>query len=203
MSDSNQYQTPSSRVDAPGQEYSEVNVLSAKGRMGRVRFINFYLLIPIAIMMGLSIIMSLVSVIMVSLLGSDPGSSGSAAGIVMMVVTLIISILYVVYSFMVIIQRCHDFNASGWLSLVMLIPGVGFIFLIALLVIPGSAGENNFGAQTKPNSTVAVVFASLSPIVLIFVVGVLAAIAIPAYQGYIDTANQAKQVEQQQLEQPR
>jgi len=198
MSDQNQYQTPSSHVDAQsGESYSEVKVFSAQGRMGRVRFINYYLLIPFAIMMGLMAIMGIFGAIMGTMLG-DPAGGFSIIGGIMTLVMLIIYVVYIVYSFMVIIQRCHDFNASGWLSLLMLIPAVGLFFLIALLVIPGTEGENKFGAPTRPNSTVGVVFASLSPVILIVVIGILAAISIPAYQEYMEQVQQQQQFEQSQ-----
>ncbi len=201
MSESNQYQTPSSRVDAQSEQaYSDVKVFSPKGRMGRVRFINYYIVIPFAILLALLIVIGIVGAVLVPIMGESAGGIISVVGGLIM---LVIYIAFIIYAFIVIIQRCHDFNASGWLSLVMLIPVVGFLFLIALLVIPGTEGENNFGAPTKPNSTAGVVFAILAPFFLIVVIGILAAISIPAYQGYIEKVNQAKQFEQQQFEQQR
>jgi len=193
MSDQNQYQTPTSRVDVQtGQAYSEVKVFSAKGRMGRVRFINFYLLLPFVIMLGLFVLFAIIAaVIFPMMLDPDGAGGGGDFSVISSLLTLAmlgIYIVYIVYSFLVLIQRCHDFNASGWLSLVMLIPVVGIFFLIAVLVIPGTEGENNFGAQTKPNSTASVVFAIVSPIVLVAVIGIVAAISIPAYQDFINRA---------------
>jgi len=80
---------------------------------------------------------------------------------------------------MLTIQRCHDFNTSGWLSLLVLVPLVNLIFWF----IPGTDGPNRYGAPTPPNSTLVVVAACAVP-VLVFVAGILAAIAIPAYQDF-------------------
>lgn len=80
------------------------------------------------------------------------------------------------------IQRAHDFNTTGWLSILVLIPLVNLIFWF----IPGTGGENRFGLPTPPNRTSTVVVALIIPIVA--AVGILAAIAIPAYQQYVQRA---------------
>jgi hypothetical protein len=87
---------------------------------------------------------------------------------------------------MLTIQRCHDFNTSGWLSVLALIPFVGLIFYF----IPGTDGPNRWGNPTKPNSGRAVALACIVP--LIFVVGIVAAIAIPQYQQYVARAKQSQ-----------
>jgi uncharacterized membrane protein YhaH (DUF805 family) len=43
-------------------------------------------------------------------------------------------------------RRLHDINKSGWLQLLWLIPIFGWIYLIYLLVQPGDAADNQFGA---------------------------------------------------------
>ena len=49
-------------------------------------------------------------------------------------------------TFILFIKRCHDFERSGWLSLVMLIPLAGLIFFL----IPGTQGGNTYGFK-PPN----------------------------------------------------
>jgi uncharacterized membrane protein YhaH (DUF805 family) len=98
-----------------------------------------------------------------------------------------------IYSFMVTIQRCHDFNVSGWLSLVLFIPLAGLIFWF----IPGTKGANAYGDPPKPNHAGVFIAGLIMPIVLI---GIMAAVAIPAYKGYIE---KAKQAEQEQIQQQR
>ena len=43
------------------------------------------------------------------------------------------------------VRRLHDFNQSGWWAVLLFVPGVNLIFLLALMVIPGTEGENRFG----------------------------------------------------------
>ena len=51
------------------------------------------------------------------------------------------------YAFLVMmIQRFHDLNSSGWLTLLMLIPLLNVILFFVLMFKRGSAYENNFGS---------------------------------------------------------
>ena len=92
---------------------------------------------------------------------------------------------------MLTIQRCHDFDVSGWLSLLLIVPVAPLLFWI----IPGTKGANRFGAPTPPNSTGVVVLALILPI--LFFVGIIAAIALPAYQSYAERARMAQEIQQQ------
>jgi type IV pilus assembly protein PilA len=88
-----------------------------------------------------------------------------------------------VIGFMLTIQRCHDFDMSGWLSLLVLVPLVNLMFWF----IPGTDGPNRYGLPTPPNSAGVIVAACAVPL-LVFFGGILAAIAIPAYQDYTHRA---------------
>ena len=57
--------------------------------------------------------------------------------------------------------------------------------------IPGTSGSNRFGAPPPPNSTGVILLALILPI--IFVIGIVAAIAIPAYQDYATRARASQQ----------
>jgi type IV pilus assembly protein PilA len=69
-------------------------------------------------------------------------------------------------------------NVTGWLTLIALIPLAALVFWF----VPGTRGENKYGPRPPPNTTGVYVLACLLPFVMI--VGILAAIAIPAYQDY-------------------
>ena len=97
-------------------------------------------------------------------------------------------IAMIVISIMLTIQRSHDFNMSGWFSLLALVPLVNMIFWF----IPGSDGPNRFGAKTPPNSALVLVGVWIVP--LVFIGGIIAAVSIPAYQDYAKRA---------QVQQPR
>ena len=170
---SNPYQTPGSPVEDQGEQYSEVKILSTAGRLGRVRYIGYTvgLSMLLAIAMGLVMAMS--------------ATAGIAA--LSVIVTVLGYVAIIALQIILTVQRCHDFNSSGWLSILAIIPLVNLIFW----AIPGTDGPNRFGNPPPPNTTGAVVLALIIP--LIFVVGIVAAIALPAYQQYVKRAHAAQQ----------
>ncbi|MDE0695827.1 MAG: DUF805 domain-containing protein [Boseongicola sp.] len=42
-------------------------------------------------------------------------------------------------------RRCHDFGRTGWTQLLGLIPYINGVFLLVLVLLPGSKGDNRFG----------------------------------------------------------
>ncbi len=43
------------------------------------------------------------------------------------------------------IKRWHDINLTGWLSLLIFIPYLGFVVILVVGLIPGKSGENKYG----------------------------------------------------------
>jgi uncharacterized membrane protein YhaH (DUF805 family) len=188
MAEMNQYQAPQSQVDAPEtQSYSKPKIFGVSGRLGRVRYLAYSFTFVFLWVMLMGIVMA----IAIPAFGTGQGSE-----IPLFIIMAIYYLGIFVYSFMVTIQRCHDFNVSGWLSLILLIPLAGLIFWF----IPGTKGPNNYGNPPAPNHAGVIIIGLILPFVLI---GIMAAIAIPAYQGYIEraqNAQQEQQLQQRQLE---
>jgi uncharacterized membrane protein YhaH (DUF805 family) len=42
-------------------------------------------------------------------------------------------------------QRCRDFGWTGWATLLLLLPYVGWVFPLAACFIPGTLGSNRYG----------------------------------------------------------
>lgn len=162
METRNPYDAPKAASIERPVAYGEIRIFSASGRLGRLRYIGYSI--------GLTLLMGGVMGALGALLG-HPSGLMIVAYLAIMVVSVLLTI-----------QRAHDFDASGWLALVMIIPLVNLIFWF----VPGTKGENRFGLQPPPNTTGVVVLALILPIV--FVVGTVAAIAIPAYQDYVKRA---------------
>ena len=185
MSSNTPYTPPKSTVADVVHEYGELKIFSANGRIGRVRYLAWS--------MGFWLLSMTILGMLVGLAGAVGGRSLAMtlyfAGIV---VVLVVSSLFAM-------QRLHDLDKSGWLYLVMLIPLIGGLFALYVVFAPGSKQANRYGNPPPPNSTGAVVLAWLMPMVAI--IGILAAIAIPAYQGYVKKAQQA-QMQTQPSQQP-
>ncbi|HUQ51498.1 MAG TPA: pilin [Gammaproteobacteria bacterium] len=165
MQDRNPYAAPQTNVtqgDGP-VEYGEVKIFSVSGRLGRVRYIGYSVGVSLLIMLGLGIVAAIVG-----------------AGDVnrMFLVGLAGYALILVVQLMLTIQRAHDMNTTGWLALIWFVPLAQLVFWL----VPGTRGENDYGKQPPPNTIGVIVLACVVP--LVFVGGILAAIAIPAYQDY-------------------
>lgn len=146
----------------------KLNLFSAAGRIGRVRYLTYS--------MGISLLVMVVGGILAALISPY------------LFVLAYIALFYA--QFMLTIKRSHDFNTSGWLSLVLLVPIASLIFVF----IPGTDGANRFGNKTAPNGNAGVIAIAL--VVGIAVIGILAAIAIPQYAQYVAKAK-AAQAQQQ------
>jgi uncharacterized membrane protein YhaH (DUF805 family) len=163
----NPYQAPSAAVADAGNETQPVRVFSVSGRIGRARYIAYGI--------GFYVLFAFVAVG----LGAALGGFGAVLAMVAWVALIVIG-------FMLTIQRCHDFNMSGWLALLMLVPLANLVFLF----IPGTDGPNRFGPPTPQNGTGVLVAAWSLPVIM--VVGIVAAIALPAYQDYQKRAGQVQ-----------
>lgn len=49
----------------------------------------------------------------------------------------------------VAVRRLHDIGATGWLVLIGLLPGIGWIIMTILAVQPSQSGENKHGPDPK------------------------------------------------------
>ena len=87
------------------------------------------------------------------------------------------------------IKRWHDMNRSGWYSLLLFVPFVNIIVGLVMLFVPGTDGPNDYGQPARPSNTAVGVVVVL--FFLVVVIGILAAVAIPAYQDYLQAAEQA------------
>jgi len=174
MQNRNPYASPKANVqrgDDP-EEFGEIKVFSASGRIGRVRFIGYTFGMTALIGILMAIAVGVVSL-------ADPTLALVVAGVGY--------IALIVVQILLTIQRSHDFNVTGWLCLISLIPLAVLVFWF----VPGTPGENDYGKPPPPNTAGAVILACILPFVVI--TGMLAAIAIPAYQDYVQRAASAQQ----------
>ncbi|MCG6887570.1 MAG: DUF805 domain-containing protein [Proteobacteria bacterium] len=180
MSQTTPYSPPAATVADMVIEYGDINILSARGRLGRVRYFAYGLLVAIG------------AGVFAGILGGIGAAMGGGEGGPLMIGGLaIVYIAMVVISVMLAVQRLHDLDKTGWLFLLMLIPIVNIILGLYLLFAAGSKGENRFGHAPPPNSTGIVIVAWLAGI--LYIGGILAAIAVPAYMSYQQQAQLMQQ----------
>jgi uncharacterized membrane protein YhaH (DUF805 family) len=174
----NPYQTPTGQLQTEDdQAFGEVSFFSPSGRLNRLRYWahGMVITIPLYVAMIAGIVLILQGTMFL----------GGA----------IIAVSYIamlVFSFIIVIQRLHDLNKSGWLSLLMLVPLANIYLIVLVIFFKGTPGRNNYGLQTPPNKTWHWIMAFSFP-VLIVIAGIIAAISIPAYQDAIDGSRAAQE----------
>jgi uncharacterized membrane protein YhaH (DUF805 family) len=163
----NPYAPPQADLEGAGAGMDttfQLNLFSPAGRIGRIRYLGYT--------MGLALLIMVV------------GGVLAAVTTPLLFVVPYLAVLYV--QIMLTIKRSHDCNWSGWAALLMFIPVVSLVFLF----VPGTDGANRFGNKTAPNGNSALVVVAI--FVGIALIGILAAIAIPAYQDYLHRAQAAQ-----------
>lgn len=131
------YATPKAIIEQELDEVAELNIWGIKGRLGRMRFIAWSLLLMLAMVPAMlfgTLIMQ---------------SSVMLGGFLLVVMGLLVSVVAIQFS----IKRLHDIGWSGWLLLISLVPVLGGIFQLLILLIPGSNSSNRYGAPPPANST--------------------------------------------------
>jgi len=125
-------------------------------------------------------------------MGETGSMIGVGVGLIGVIFTLVISVAFG-------IRRLNDMNKSGWWIIINFIPYINLLMAIYLIFFPGTDGSNNYGPAPAPNTTGVKILGLLFPVLAI--VGILAAILIPAYQGYQMKAEQEQSLMEEQMEQ--
>ena len=180
MSEMNPYVAPSSDVGTV-DEFGDVRIFSFAGRIGRLRYLAFSMVTIILLYLALGVVAAVA-------IPQGPG------GMTAMTATVgLLSLASLPIALMFMMQRLHDMNASGWWSVLMFVPIANALMGLVLLFAPGTRGDNRFGLQPKPNS-IGVYIAGLA--LPGFIVAVVAAVAVPAYNDYVARAQAAAEMAQ-------
>ncbi|VAW86795.1 hypothetical protein MNBD_GAMMA17-295 [hydrothermal vent metagenome] len=150
------------------EAYDVGTIFTLKGRFGRVDYIVYSI--------GMTLIVSLLSGLLAMLLMPVSPQIAGFGNLVMMIPVMVLSVVFM-------IRRLHDMNWRGWWVFTVFIPLLNIIPVFMLMFMRGTDGENRYGLPRPPPSTFKIVIALILPAV--FIVGILAAIAIPAYQDYL------------------
>lgn len=152
-------------------------IFAINGRIGRLRYLGYVWLGYMLIGVGLAVLTPLLTPI----LGRDSGP-------------LILVLFYVpifAWAFAMARRRLHDMDYSGWLCLLLIVPIANFVLGLMLLFKGGTEGKNKYGKQPGPNSP----WIWLS-VLIVPAIGILAAVALPAYQNYTKRAKMAQEAQQ-------
>lgn len=184
MPTNNPYQAPSADMSSQQSDATyQPKVFTHQGRIGRLRYLA-YSLAPTLLMLPVFMIAG----VLAGMMGSgdqDPMASG-----IFLVIAGAAYLFIIVFSFIFAKRRFNDMDQSGWLSLLMLIPLVNLIVGLVLIFAPGTPTSNKYGLRPGHNTMWVQIGAFALPVIAIL--GILAAIAIPAYSDYAERARQAE-----------
>ena len=169
------YAPPRAAVGENLPEYADLKVFTIHGRIGRLRYLAWTLVLTLAMLVAGGII----STVSFAVATASP-TAGMILG-VLLGLALFVALVWV--SVQIGVQRLHDLGWSGWLYFLNLVPLVNSVFPILLLVLPGNAGANQYGAPPPRNSTAVKVLATLW---LAFIPIMLAIVVTLGMNGYLN-----------------
>jgi uncharacterized membrane protein YhaH (DUF805 family) len=190
-SESSPYQPPRSAITPTAPiHFGELKIFSARGRLGRVRYIGYSMGLMLLTYLAMAVLGG-AAIAMSRLQGGSDAINWLGSGVL-----IVVGLTLFIASILLTIQRLHDFDASGWWALLMLAPFANMVLYLVLLIMPGTQGPNRFDHPPPPN-TVGVILLALIP-ALLAVIGIVAAIAIPAFNDYKGRAQTSQQAPPQQ-----
>jgi uncharacterized membrane protein YhaH (DUF805 family) len=109
-----------------------------EGRASRSEFWWFYLwtLLP-----------SVVGYLLVAVAGRGSDNAMNGLGVLLLVLVAIWSLANIIPFISVAVRRLHDSDRSGWWYWVVLVPCIGGIWFLVLMILEGTPGPNQYGAQ--------------------------------------------------------
>lgn len=162
------YAPPQAAVGDALPQYATLNVFSFEGRIGRLRYLAWTLVLTVAMLavIGVGAFFGILSAAMFnSTLLTVLGITGG----------VVVFIGFIVVSIQISVQRLHDLGWSGWLWLLNFVPIVGSVFPLVLMVSPGSNVANRYGAPPPPNTTAVKVLSWMWVVLIaVLIVGVVA-----------------------------
>ncbi|MYN10916.1 DUF805 domain-containing protein [Pseudoduganella aquatica] len=182
MNTPNPYSAPSADLSglAPGKDQTyEPKLFAWRGRIGRLRYMAYLFAASLANMIPVTILMGV--------LGAAGILSSNQDAIVAISTLLYLPLL--VLSFVLAKRRFNDVNRSGWFSLLLWVPLVNFIVSLYLVFARGDEGDNDFGPAPSPNTLLIKIVGLVFPVLfMVGIIGLMAAVTIPAYQSYVQKA---------------
>ncbi len=174
---SNIYAAPNADLSAD-LSTSDTRLFEINGRIGRVRWIAY-----ISAMY-----------LLVSLLIGFFAVASSASRPIQDVVPLLTSLLLFAGFITICRRRLQDLGLGNWFLLLGIVPFVNLYFFFMMIFKRGDDGANEYGPAPAPNNRSVHLLAWIFPIFMM--IGIVAAIALPAYQKYVIKARAAEAAQQ-------
>lgn len=185
------YTAPLNEAETPAEETYTPSIFTFQGRIGRLRYFVYGSVVAVILYTLLTVFAIAAPAVL---------SDTQATNLVVIPVTLLVMLGLTLSTVAFGKRRLNDLGFSGWWILLMLLPLVNLVLAVVLLFVPGTKGVNRFGPRPVGNGTGLVVGAVLLVLLGVAWMGMVFAVAIPAYQDYVERA-QAQQFELQRQQQ--
>jgi uncharacterized membrane protein YhaH (DUF805 family) len=180
MDPKNPYRSPTSDLTRPVAGVDNTSPFDPSGRFGRLSWLAWNLVVGIAFAV---VVFGLMAAGLIAMPSPEAAAESSlTAG--MGVGILILDIVMVVVAVLFTIRRFHDFDASGWWSALLIVPLVNFAVFLVLAFKRGTDDANRFGPPRPTPGWEKAFGIAYIVLMVIGLIGMIAAIAIPAYVGY-------------------
>ena len=189
------YQAPGANVAVASDESYQPKFLSLSGRIGRMRYFGYASGLTFLFYLAIAIVGIVAAVLIPSLASAGAGGVETAPVMLIGLLAIVGFIAVLVMSWGYMVRRLNDFNASGWLSLLMLVPLVNLILGLVLIFKKGSQGENDYGAAPVANSGAVKALFAVLVFLMIGYFTVLLPMSLVQYGDYMQRAEQASQMQ--------
>jgi uncharacterized membrane protein YhaH (DUF805 family) len=183
MDPKNPYRSPLSDLTPPVGGVDTTNPFDPKGRFTRLSWLAWNLVVGLAIGLAAIPLFMLAGTAGIAGMAASPDAA-PAMPIFMIVGVVVIDILFLIVYILFAIRRFHDMDASGWWSATLIVPLANLIAVLVLLFKRGTVGANRFGPP-RPTPGWETVVGYISIVLMVLsLVGVIVAVAIPTYMAY-------------------
>lgn len=106
---------------------------------GRARRLEFWLFLALIV----------TSAFLIAFLAGAVNQVSSTGGTLMSMIILLFWLVLLIPMLAVMVRRFHDQDRSGWFVLLNFVPGIGGLLVLIFMCLPGTAGDNQYGADPK------------------------------------------------------
>lgn len=121
--------------------------LDPRRRLRRQSYLIFHI-----VMLAAGVLLPMLAFALAPVLPSPPDDLEDSP--LLLLIGSVVGLALTLLELTVVARRCHDAGWTGWLCPIVLLPYVGFAFMILMLFVPGTKGPNQYGPDPRAEDAV-------------------------------------------------